>query len=131
MFKVIIGINDKTPDKPCVGAFVVPNDSLFDADLNELSVPISQLERWLGTPLCEKLSPELRSKSVSTLPDTFILKHDRVRKMLRHIDSLEDLDAVWVSLSDALRADQDLLSVYEDKRNHLEKKPQKNQHHEH
>lgn len=131
MFKVIIGIKDKTPDKPCVGAFLVPNDSLFDADLNELSVPISQLEKWLGTPLCEKLPRELRSNPVSTLPDKFFSKHDRIRKMLLHIQSLEDLGAVWDGLSDALRADQDLLSVYEDKKKHLEKKPQKRQHHEH
>lgn len=132
MFKVIIGENDKNPDdKPCVGAFVVPNVPLFDADLHEITVSISQLEKWLGSPLCEKLPPELKSTSVSTLPDTFFSKHDRVRNMLSYVDSLDNLDVVWDGLSDALRADQDLLTVDEDKKSHLKKKPQKKQHHEH
>ena len=123
LFKVIIGEN---PDaEPCVGAFMVPNVPLYDADLDQLSVSISQLEQWLGISLCRNLGTELKKKQTSSLPHTFFSKHYRIRKMLRYVTSLEDLSQVWRNMPGDLRADHDLINVYEEKKSRLEKQPTK------
>ena len=115
-FKIIVA---KQPGKnPEVGAFLVPNEPLHDAELPDLSVSISWLEKQYGIDLFKDLDKDVKNSEVTTLSIPFFPKKDRVRKMIHDSNSLTGLYSIWRNLT--LEEKSELQPNYDEKKSRLE-----------
>ena len=103
-----------------VGAFKVPNVPLHDAELSEMAVSISKLESWLGTDLFHSLEKNIKDATESSLTSSFFTAEYRKKKMIRDIDTLDDLNRIWDGLTPQLQ--EILRNDYEKKKSRLENK---------
>ena len=80
LFKVMIAIT--SDGQQHIGAFKVPNVPLYDAELSDLSVSISELESSLGIHLFPELKKDIKNATDSSLTTPFFPAEYRKRKMI-------------------------------------------------
>ena len=123
-FKIIVA--KQSGKDPEVGAFRVPNAPLHDAELTDLSVSISWLEKQNGIELFKDLDKDVKDSKVTTLTITtpFFPKKDRVLKMIRDSNSLDSLRSIWDNLTSEEKSE--LQPNYDDKKSRIENKTESN-----
>ena len=119
MFKVIVA---RSAGSFHTGAYIIPNIEFFDADLEGISVPVNEIESSLGLELLPEMPITERKMLDHRIAQNapFYPKRKRMKKMIKRIQSLGDLELVWSSLSEELKVE--LTNVYDDKMKHLQDK---------
>ena len=117
-FKIIVAKQSgETQEK--IGAFVIPNESLYDAELADLTTSISWIEKQQGVDLFRDMDKDRKKAETTTLTTPFFTKNDRVFKMIRDVNSKDGLNKIWEKLTEAEKIE--LQGNYDDKLKRLEK----------
>jgi nuclease EXOG len=124
LFKVVVAENEK--DRPLVGAFVVPNESIDnERQLREFQVPLEYVESRTGLHMLPLLDRQ-KARDLCTV-DSCRMKTWRELQLYyttRRIDkarTLAPLDKAWKDAADKkLQTDHQLIATYEAKRKQLQ-----------
>ena len=116
-FKIIVAKQSGEKQEK-IGAFVVPNESLYDAELADLTKSISWIEKQQGVDLFRDMDKDAKKAETTTLTTPFFTKRDRMFKMIRDVKSKDGLNKIWERLNEAEKTE--LQEKYDDKLKHLE-----------